>query len=305
MGLPDFEAWAMFAAVADHGSFRAAAAASGVAVPTVSKAVARLEQRLGIALFHRTSRRVTLTVAGEGLAAHARTIVASGAAAEEAARADAGVLAGPIRLTAPLSFGLSCLGDPLAAFLAAYPGVTIDCILSDAQCDLVADGIDLALRIADLADSSLLTQTIAPVATAIIASPRYLAQFGTPAHPRELIRHRVLGYGHGRRSAPIRVIGPGAETVVVEPNGPLFVNNGEMMLPLLISGQAMAMLPTFILGDALRDGRLVRLLDGWQTPPLTLNMVSPPSRLRPARVRALSDHLVGALRQAPALAAYG
>ena len=303
MALPDFEAWALFAAVADTRSFRAAATASGVSVPTVSKAVSRLEARLGVALFHRTSRRVTLTAAGEGLAMHARAIVASGAEAEEAARADAGELAGPIRLTAPLSLGLSCLGAPLTAFLAANPAVTIDCVLSDAQCDLVAEGIDLALRIADLSDSSLLAQAIAPIPTAIIASPAYLDQHGTPTHPRELRAHRLLGSGHANRAAPLRLLGPAGEMVQVDPTGPLFVNNGDLMLPLLIAGQGIAMLPTFICGEALRDGRLVRVLDDWHSPPVSLSLVSPPSRLRPARVQALASHLVASLRADPALTA--
>lgn len=301
--LPDYEAWALFAAVADSGSFRAAAMASGVSVPTVSKAVARLEARLGVALFHRTSRRVTLTAAGEGLATHARAIVASGAEAEEAARADAGGLAGPIRMTAPLSLGLACLGAPLAGFLADHPDVTVDCILSDAQCDLVAEGIDLALRIAGLADSSLLAQAIAPIPAAVVASPAYLARHGTPRHPRELPRHRLLGYGHANRAAPVRLTGPEGETVAAAPTGPLFVNNGELMMPLLLSGDAMAMLPTFICGDALLDGRLVRVMEDWHPPAMTLSLVTPPSRLRPARVQALARHLVNALRADPALTA--
>lgn len=301
MAIPDYEAWALFAAVADRASFRGAAEASGVSVPTVSKAVSRLETRLGVALFHRTSRRVTLTAAGEGLAVHARAIVASGAEAEEAARADAGELAGPIRLTAPLSLGLSCLGEPLAAFMMVHPRVTVDCILSDAQCDLVGEGIDLALRIAAQSDSSLLTQTIMPIPAAIVASPVYLDNFGTPQHPRELSKHRLLGYGHNHRTAPIRLTGPDGETMSVDPTGPLFVNNGDLMLPMLLGGGAMAMLPTFILGEALNDGRLVRVLADWHPSATSLSLVSPPSRLRPARVRALAEHLVKALKSDAAL----
>ncbi len=301
MTLPDYEAWALFAAVAERGSFRGAAEASGVSVPTVSKAVSRLETRLRVALFHRTSRRVTLTAAGEGLAVHARAIVASGAEAEEAARADAGDLAGPIRLTAPLSLGLACLGEPLAQFMMAHPLVTIDCIISDAQCDLVGDGIDLALRIAAPTDSRLLTKTIAPIPAAMVASPAYLERFGHPRHPRDLARHRLLGYGHAQRSTPIRLTGPGGETVLVESTGPLFVNNGDLMLPLLLMGGAMAMLPTFIPGAALLDGRLVRVLEDWHPAASSLSLVSPPSRLRPARVQALADHLVKALKSDAAI----
>lgn len=301
MRLPDYEAWALFAAVAGTGSFRAAAAQCAVSVATVSKAVSRLEAQLGMALFHRTSRRVSLTAAGEGLVVHARAIVASGQEAEEAARADAGQLAGPVRMTAPLSLGLACLGGPLSDFLAAHPQVTVDCVLSDAQCDLVADGIDLALRIADLSDSTLLAQAIAPIPAALVASPDYLARHGLPHHPRDLSRHRLLGYGHAVRAAPVRLTGPDGDTISATPTGPLFVNNGELMMPLLLAGEAMAMLPTFICGAALLDGRLVRVMEEWHPPAMTLSLVTPPSRLRPARVQALAQHLVGALRADPSL----
>lgn len=302
MQLPDFEAWALFAAVADHGSFRGAAAASAVSVPTVSKAIARLEGRLGVALFHRTSRRVTLTAAGEGLADHARTIVASGVAAEEAARCDAVELSGPVRLTAPMSLGLACLGAVLAQFLSLHPAVTIDVVLSDAQCDLVAEGIDLALRIGELGDSSLLSQMIVPVPISIIASPAYLARHGTPQHPQDLIRHHLLGYGHAQRNAPLRFHDGHGERLSVVPTGPLFANNGDIMVPLLLAGQAMALLPRFIVAGPLADGRLVTVLDRWMHHGSALHLVTPPSRLRPQRVSALAQHLVGALRTHPLFA---
>lgn len=302
MSLPDFEAWALFAAVADHGSFRAAALASGVSVPTVSKAVSRLEARLGLALFHRTSRRVTLTAAGEGLADHARSIVSSGIAAEEAARCDAVDLSGPIRLTAPMSLGLACLGQVLSDFLAAHPSVVIDVVLSDAQCDLVAEGIDLALRIGDLGDSSLLTQVIAPVPIVIVASPAYLAAHGTPRNPRDLQHHKLLGYGHAQRNAPLRFPDVAGERLSISPSGPLFANNGDIMVPLLLAGQALALLPRFIIAGPLADGRLVTVLDEWMQPRSALHLVSPPSRLRPQRVTALGQHLVAALRAHPLFA---
>ena len=302
MSLPDFEAWALFAAVADHGSFRAAALASGVSVPTVSKAVSRLEARLGLALFHRTSRRVTLTAAGEGLTDHARSIVSSGIAAEEAARCDAVDLSGPIRLTAPMSLGLACLGQVLSDFLAAHPSVVIDVVLSDAQCDLVAEGIDLALRIGDLGDSSLLAQVIAPVPIVIVASPAYLVAHGTPRNPRDLQHHKLLGYGHAQRNAPLRFPDVAGERLSISPSGPLFANNGDIMVPLLLAGQALALLPRLIIAGPLADGRLVTVLDEWMQSRSALHLVSPPSRLRPRRVTALGQHLVAALRAHPLFA---
>ncbi len=305
MAIPDFEGWAYFAAVAEQGGFRAASAALGLSPATVSKGVARLEARIGMALFHRTSRQISLTLAGEALVEQARAMVAAGVAAQELAMEDARDLSGPIRLTAPLSLGMTCLAEPLADFLATHRGVDIDLILSDARTDLVADGIDIALRVAAHVDSSLRSQMIAPVTLQMVASPDYLARHGTPTHPRELVRdlaaHRVLGYGHARRDTPITLAHPAHGTHIVQPNGPLHTNNGEAMLPLLRAGLAIGQLPLFLLRDDLARGTLVQILPEWHSTPMTLRLLTPPSRLRPARVRALSAHLIGALTGHPML----
>ncbi len=295
MPLPDYEGWAMFAAVADAGSFAGAATTLRVSPASVSKAVARLEASLGLTLFHRTTRRVTLSTAGQDLLPEAQAMVAAAAAAVEGAREERGKLAGPIRLTAPMSFGIRALGAPLAAFAAAHPDVTLDLVLSDDQCDIIAEGYDLALRIAELPDSDLLTRTVAPVPTAVMASPAYLDQHGTPRHPLDLGLHRLLGYGHHRRVVPLRFM-RGGESATITPGGPLLANNGDVMVPLLVAGQGLTMLPEFIVADELADGRLVRVLTEWDLPAIRLQIVMPPSRRRPARVNALVEHLAAALK---------
>ncbi|MGB7412453.1 LysR family transcriptional regulator [Sphingopyxis granuli] len=295
MALPDYEGWACFAAVADSGSFTAAAGALGLSKASVSKAVSRLEASLGITLLHRSSRSVTVSTAGEGLLGEARAMVAAATAATEAARGDRLDLAGPVRLAAPMSFGIKVLGPPLAAFLERHPAVEIEVALSDARQDLIAEGIDLALRIAPLADSSLLVRTIAPVAASVLASPAYLASHGTPRHPLDLGAHRLIGYGHRERAAPLRFHRAREEATVL-PTGPLFANNGDVMVPLLVAGGGIAVLPDFIVEEALASGALVKILTDWSLPQAYLHLLSPPSRLRPARVRALSDYLVEALK---------
>lgn len=296
MAHPDYEGWASFVAVADGGSFTAAASALGVSKATVSKAVSRLEASLGIALLHRSSRVVSPSTAGQGLLDEARTMVAAAMAATEAARKDRESLAGPIRLAAPMSFGIRVLGRPLAEFLARHPGVEIDVMLSDARHDPVAEGIDLTLRIAPLADSSLLSRTIAPIESMIVASPAYLDTHGAPRHPHELSKHRLIGYGHRDRAQPIH-LKRGSEDVSVSPTGPMFANNGEIVVPLLLAGEGVALLPEFIARDELATGRLVPILGDWSLPQSFLHLLSPPTRLRPARVRALSDHLVEYLKR--------
>lgn len=295
MSLPDYEGWACFVAVADGGSFTAAATALGLSKASVSKAVTRLEASLGITLLHRSSRVVAVSTAGEGLLGEARAMVAAATAATEAARGDRVDLAGPIRLAAPMSFGIKLLGPPLAAFLERHPAVEIEVLLSDARHDPVAEGIDLTLRIAPLADSSLLARTIAPVAASVIASPAYLAQHGTPKHPLELSGHRLIGYGHRQRAMPLHFQRAGEEATVL-PTGPLFANNGDIMVPLIVAGGGIAVLPDFIAAEELASGAVVPILTDWSLPPSHLHLLSPPSRLRPARVRALSDHLVEVLK---------
>jgi DNA-binding transcriptional LysR family regulator len=295
VALPDYEGWACFVAVADGGSFTAAAASLGLSKASVSKAVTRLETSLGITLLHRSSRVVAVSTAGAGLLDEARAMVAAATAATEAARGDRVDLAGPIRLAAPMSFGIKVLGPPLAAFLDRHPAVEIEVLLSDARHDPVAEGIDLTLRISPLADSSLLARTIAPVAASVLASPSYLEKHGKPKHPLELADHRLVGYGHRQRAMPLHFARQGEEATVL-PSGPLFTNNGDVVVPLLVAGGGIAVLPDFIAGDELASGALVRILTDWSLPQAYLHLLSPPSRLRPARVRALSDYLVENLK---------
>lgn len=295
--LPDFQGWAVFAAVADAGSVAGAADSLGLSKATVSKAVARLEARLTTPLFHRTSRRLTLTPSGRDLVDRARAVVAEARAAEETAQDGATALSGSIRVTAPLSFGLRHVAPALADWLTAHPLTTVDLRLSDARLDLVADGIDLAVRIGALPNSTLKARTLCAVPLVTVAAPAYLAAAAPLATPADLSRHRCLVYTAGGRADPWRfesAEGP----VTLRPDGPLKVDNGDAMLPLLRAGGGVAQLPVFIVDDDLREGRLVEVLTTWPVPPLALHLVTPPGRLRPARVEAFLAHLADRLRRA-------
>lgn len=294
MRLPDLEAWAIFAAVAEHRSFSGAADAIGLSKATVSKGVSRLEAQLGISLFHRTSRRLALTEAGKPLAEHAARIVAEAHAAEEAAHSGASLPAGRVRVAAPMSFGIKNVAPLIADFLAAHPAIEIELHLSDARVDIVAEGFDVALRIADLPDSSLRARRLCSIAAHLVAAPAYLAQHGTPAHPAQLGEHRLLGYTN--ITGPWRFrSGEGGE-VSVKAQGPLSANSGEALVPALEAGLGIARLPSFVLGDALTSGRLVELLPEWAPAPIGLHLLTPPSALRPARVEALIAFLGERLR---------
>ena len=285
MTLPDLEAWAIFAAVADARSFSGAADAIGVSKATVSKAVSRLEARLGLALFHRTSRRLALTEAGIDLAERARAIVAQAHDAEETARAGATVAAGRIRVAAPMSFGVANVAPLVAEFLAAHPAVEIELHLSDARVDIVAEGYDVALRIADLPDSSLRARRLCRIDAHLVAAPSYLSAHGTPTHPHQLADHRLLGYTNV--TGPWRFRGRDGSDFSLRAHGPLAANSGDALVPALVRGLGIARLPRFIVGDQLRDGSLVTILEDWAPAPVNLHLLTPPSVLRPARVEAL------------------
>ncbi|TXM65885.1 LysR family transcriptional regulator [Methylobacterium sp. WL69] len=287
MKLPDFEAWAVFAKVAETGSFGQAARDLGVSPGTVSKAVGRLEARIGARLFHRTSRKLALTESGLAARDGAARLLAEGEAAEAEARA------------APMSFGVTHVAPLLPDFLAAHPGLTIDLHLSDALVDLVGGGFDIALRIAALADSSLRTRRLCTVHRSLVGAPAYLDAQGRPTHPHDLARHACLGYAYLPSPDRWRFLGPDGTEAVVIPGGPLRANNADALAPALRAGLGLAVQPDFMLWDDLAAGRLERVLPGWSPPPIALHLMTPPGDPRPARVTALADYLARALSAAP------
>ncbi len=281
----------MFAAVVEHRSFTDAAKALSVSKATVSKAVTRLEQHLDTSLFSRTSRRLTLTESGKRLADNAARIMAEGQAAEEAARDETDELVGTVRLGAPMTFGLIRVAPLIAQFVKLHPGVDVDLHLSDARIDIIELGLDATLRIADMPDSSLRARKLADVQIHIVASPGYLAERGRPTHPSDLGNHDCLCYANAATPDTWRFAGPGQQTVAVQVRPRITVNSGEAMLPALTSGVGIAMLPDFIVGEAMARGELEEILVDWRPPAMGLHLVTPPSRLRPARVEALLDFL--------------
>jgi DNA-binding transcriptional LysR family regulator len=287
--LPDFEGLAMFAKVAEEGSFAAAARVTGVSVPTVSRAVARLEERLGGRLFNRTSRQLALTEFGTSIAAKAGDIYRQAEEVESEAQEMSVQPRGQVRLAVPMSFGLRWVAPLMPRLLRQYPELSVDLHLSDASVDLIAEGFDAALRIAVLPDSSLVARRICSVAQYLVASPGYLEEHGHPAHPRDLAGRRCLSYAYRARSQVWRFThSNGAEEDVV-PNGPLRVTNSDALLPALLDGQAIAELPEFIASEYLTDGRLVALLPEWQMMRGGLYFVTPSARTRPVKIKALSD----------------
>lgn len=287
--LPDFEGLAMFAKVAEEGSFAAAARAMGVSVATVSRGVARLEERLGARLFNRTSRQLALTEFGGTIAEKAGDIYRQAEEAENAAKEMSVQPRGLVRLAVPMSFGLRWVAPLLPKFLRAYPEVSVDLHLSDATVDIVAQGFDAALRIAALPDSSLVAKRLCAVSQLVVASPDYLQRYGRPTHPRDLVGRPCFSYAYRAATDVWRFVNDAGEEEPITPVGPLRVTNSDALLPALLDGIAIAELPEFIAGEYLADGRLEAILTDWHLTRGGLYFVTPSARARPARVRALAD----------------
>lgn len=288
--LPDFEGLAVFAKVAEARSYAGAARELGLSVATVSRAVARLEQRLGGRVFNRSSRQLALTAFGEALIEPAMRVCREAEQAEARAREQSSQPRGTIRLAVPMSFGVRWLAPLLPGFLRRYPQVSIDLHLSDAVVDLVAEGFDAGLRIARLPDSSLAARKLCDVARFTVAAPAYLDRHGRPEHPGELDPRDCLGYAYRARSDVWR-FRRGEEEVVFRPQGPLRATNSEALLPWLLEGHAVAELPEFMAGAYLQDGRLEAVLRDWDQGAGALYFVTPTLRQRPAKIEVLGSYL--------------
>jgi DNA-binding transcriptional LysR family regulator len=289
--LPDFEGLAIFAKVVELRSFAAAATELALSKATVSKAVTRLEQRLGARLFNRTSRRLALTDAGQKLSARATRLLLDGEAAENEALAQSVAPRGLVRLAVPMTFGVKAVAPILPEFLAAYPDVSIDLHLGDAMVDLIGEGFDAGLRIASLPDSSLIARRLSAMPRYTVASPAYLKRHGRPTHPMHLAQHKCLGYAYLSTPDVWHYTNGAGEQASVRPAGPLRVNNGEALMPALLAGLGIADLPDFIVGDAIASGEVEVILKGWKQPESAVHLVTPPGGPRPARVEALADFL--------------
>ena len=289
--LPDLEAWAVFAKVVEMGSFAKAADELGLSQATVSKAITRLETRLKIALFHRTSRKMSLTESGSVAVERAARILEEGEAVECEVTAQSTSPRGLIRLAAPMSFGIGHLAPVLPEFMSTYPDISLEVDFSDEIVDLIDRRFDVALRISSLADSTLLARRLCAVRLLLVGSPEYLERHGRPEHPRELGRHRTLFYMNSHLGDAWRFKHKRHGDFAIDIPAPLRVNNAEALTPVLLAGLGLALQPEFLVWEELRIGKLEQVLSEWVAPPIALHIVTPPHRARPMRVQLLIDYL--------------
>ena len=286
-----------FLGVVEEGSFTAAARRLGMTKSYASKLVGRLEDRLGVRLLQRTTRALTLTEAGR--AYFERCSVAMHAlhtAEAEAIELQTG-LQGRLRMSLPSAFAVPYLAGPLSAFQATYPQLTIEAILTDRKVDILAEGFDLALRIGELADSSLVARRLASVDRLICASPDYLRRRGSPQQPEDLPAHDCLLYAHHAVPTTWQLRSRERQAAVTV-SGKLVSNHGALLVEAACRGLGLVLCPVFLTADALRKGDLVRVLPSWQFP-LTVSAMFPNARYVPAKVRLFVDHLVAHFHCAP------
>lgn len=280
-----------FVRVVEAGSISKAADQIGIAKSGVSRRLADLENRLGVKLINRTTRRSSLTDAGDSYYRGAVKLLSDVAELDSSVVGSETSLQGTLRLAVPLSFGLGHLSPAIDEFLGLHPDLDVHINFSDHRIDLVEQGVELAIRIADLDDSSLQARRICPIRLVLVASPAYLDRFGMPSKPGDLSGHRVLRYDAGGNQ-PLRLKDRDGQTHTVTGRTPIIANNGDFLRDMAAAGHGIYATPTFIAWEAIDDGRLLTVLDDFPQSELTAWAVYPQNRYLSRRARAFIDFLV-------------
>jgi DNA-binding transcriptional LysR family regulator len=282
--MPELDDLRIFVEVVETGSLTAAGERLGLSKSVVSRRLARLEAELGMPLVARSTRGLSLTEAGSDFRPYAERIVAELQSARDALDRQ-GEVTGRLRLSAPLSFGVTHLAAVIAELAVRHPRLAIDTHYTDRHVDLVGEGYDAAVRLGNLPDSSLIARRIAPVTARLVASPGYVARAGVPRTPAELAAHDMVPH----HEQVLTFVRDGRRTTF-RPRGRFTTDSGQAELAAVLAGLGIAAMPDFLAGPALAQGELVTLLDDWVIPPAGLYVVRPPpADPVPVKVRALID----------------
>jgi DNA-binding transcriptional LysR family regulator len=280
-----------FAAVASRGSLTAAAQAEGVAPAVIGRRIDALERRLGVKLMVRTTRRLTLTHEGSAFLEDCQRLLADWSNAEASVSAGGVKASGHLRITSPAGFGRRHVAPLVPRFLALHPDVSLSLNLSDRVTDIVNEGFDCAVRVGELPDSSLISVRLADNRRLCVATPAYLQRAGTPSHPAELARHECLALSSDAsqtRGWPFTIDG---EVVRVRPRGRMDCTDGQVLHAWCLAGEGLAWRSTWEVGQELRRGELVSVLDAFAAPPTGIYAVFPHARHLALRVRLWIDFL--------------
>jgi DNA-binding transcriptional LysR family regulator len=280
----------LFAEVVQHRSFSEAARRAGLAKSAVSTRIRQLEERLGVRLLVRTTRKLALTDDGLRYYEHCAAIRASVEAAERAVAGAGTEPRGPLRINAPVTFAQMYLTDAIAAFLVRHPGIELHLSTDDRIVDVVEGGFDVVVRITRLRDSSLVARRLATDRLVIAAAPAYLAARGTPTRPEALVGHNCLHYDLVPRAAEWRFRGAGGP-LAVPVTGSFTTTDGTVLRRAALAGLGLAVLPHFMVAADLAAGRLALVLEGARRAEIGIHAVYASRRQLPARTRLLLDHL--------------
>jgi len=292
----DYNRAARFVRVVKHGSFTAAAEELGIPKSSVSRSISQLERDLGVRLLHRTTRKLSLTDAGQAYYDAVVGAVAGLDEAESAARELGAEPRGPVRISLLPDLDANELAAALARFNRRHPAIRLELSFSSRRVDLVAEGFDLAVRAGKLEDSSLVGRRIGAMDAALFAAPSYLRRRGRPRTIDELPEHDFVLYRAQAGRSTLHLTGPDGERSI-EVTGPLVSDQLSFCAAAAVAGIGMALLPTTIVLDTARDGQLETVLPGWVSIGATLNVVMPSARQLPARVALVRDFLVEHLKQ--------
>jgi DNA-binding transcriptional LysR family regulator len=296
---------AVFAKVVEAASFSAAARYFGMSPAMVSKHVQALEERLGARLLNRTTRRVSVTEVGQEYYERSRHILAEMEEAESAAGDEQTAPRGRLRVTTPVSFGTHELAPAIADYLAAYPDVSVDLSLDDPYVDLVERRFDLAIRLGDLPDSSLVARKLYALTTIVCASTVYLEKRGTPQTPADLAGHDCLIYSYAVPPNIWTFVDRGGKEERVRVSGRFQANSGDALLALALKGEGILLAPDYIVENDVKAGRLVRLLPGYATHQIPVYAVYPHGRYLSAKTRTFIDFLAARCSHAPQIKSNG
>lgn len=281
----------VFVAVVENDGFAAAARKLGVSKSAVSKRITLLEARLGAQLLHRSTRKLSLTEAGERYFVHAVEALAAAREAEDAVAQLQDAPRGLLKINTPMSFGRLHVAPLVPEFLKQYPLIEIDMVMDDRIIDLVEGGFDVAIRGGTLPDSALIARKLAPLHSVLCAAPDYVARHGQPSEPADLLNHNCIHYSYSSGVAEWTFLGPN-EPVTVRTSGTYQVNNSEALREVLIANCGIGRLPTFVAGPDILSGRLIRVLPQFRMPSQSLYSVFPERRHMPAKVRVFLDFAI-------------
>ncbi|MBK4736499.1 LysR family transcriptional regulator [Noviherbaspirillum pedocola] len=289
-----FSEFIAFAVTARHGSFARAARELGITASTVAKRILRLEERLGVRLFHRTTRQVTLTSDGEMLYARCEKVLADIDDIESLASGTSGEPRGQLRINMPITYGKRVVMPKLARLLAQHPGLELDVRLSDSFCDLIRDGIDAAIRVGALDDTRLTARRIDWQHLVLCGSPAYLRRQGMPTHADQLEAHHFVVFRNptSGRERPVQLQVDG-KTQELHPETRVVINDGEGMVEAARHDAGLTQVPRVMAEDAIANGSLVEVLPACAPPPQPISLIWPGNRLLPARMRLLIETLAG------------